>query len=179
MEDLAVAVSRHNARATTSSRDIFCFSQANNIRNYSVALLMRDRMQIQKWNEMIQFTIEAGLIEKWSYVRPDKAETDSDVVARPMKVQHFYGGLFMCFLFLLAAVIAFLLELATHQKTKSENPHRFWRTADWIIDGQRHMLMLHQANNNRKGREKQVPVRKYCDRAPHTRLRRPIGSIKI
>lgn len=178
MDDLAVAVSRQNARATTSSRDIFCFSQANNIRNYSVTLMMRDRLQIEKWNEMIQFTIEAGLIEKWSFVRPDKTETDSDVVAHPLKIHHFYGGLLMCFLFLLAAFIAFFLELVIHQKMKSETPHRFWRTADWIIDGQRHMLMMHRANN-RKGRERQVPVRKYCDRVPHTRLRRPIGSVKV
>lgn len=109
---------------------------------------------------MIQFNIVAGLIDKWSFTRRDKTKNDSDVVARPLAVKHLYGGLLMCFLFLLAAIIAFSLELVIHQKLKGRNPHQYWRTADWIIDGQRHMLILRRANN----RKERIPVRKYCNR---------------
>lgn len=177
MENVAVAASRQNARATTSSRDVFCLSRSNNIRNYSVALLVRENhLRIQDWNKMIQLTIEAGLVEKWSFARRDSAKNDSDVVVRSLAVQHFYGGLVICALFLLAAIIAFILELIIHKQLKSGNPHRFWRTADWIIDGRRHMLRSHRVNNQ-KERMHQLPVRKYCNRMRNIQLRKPLVAI--
>lgn len=172
IEDTAVVASRQHARVTTSARDIFCFSQSNNIRNSPVALLVRDsRLQIQKWDKLIQQTIEGGLIEKWSNERNNNLKMESNAEPRPLGVQHFYGSFFLVSLFLFGAINVFILELIIHRKLKGENVHRLWRTANWIIDGRRHML-LHFNQPKKRKQQWQVPIRTYRSRIVH--LRQPL-----
>lgn len=141
-EDMAVAVSRQYARA--SARKIFCFGKSNNIRNFSVALLMRaNRVQIPEWNQLILRAMQAGLIGKWSSDQGIHVAEEERVIGTALGIDHFYGGLSFCILFLFAAIFAFIFEVIVHRKLQRENRHRFWRTADWVIDGQRHLLKLY------------------------------------
>lgn len=141
--DVAVAMSRQNALATASDRDIFCFNRANNIRNYSMTLLMRrERVHTPKWNRKIQQTFEGGLIGKWLEDLQNKKEKNSDGYIRPLTIEDMSGVFLLCGAVLSAAFIAFVLELIIHHKLKDRNSHRFWRTADWMIDGRRHFLKL-------------------------------------
>lgn len=151
IDDLAVAISRQHARATTSARDIFCFSRSNNIRNYSVALLTRDnRLQLREWNKIIQQSIEAGLIEKWSCARCNKPKMESGAVYNPLECDRFYGGILLCLISMFIATTILILERIIHQKLREENVHRFWKTADWIIDGRRHMLKSFRAKDQKR-----------------------------
>lgn len=131
-----------------SAKEIFCFEKSNNIRNDSVALLMRrGPVRIHEWNELISRIIEAGLVGKWARDQRKRNAEDPQMAGTPMGLQHFYGGFGLCIFFWIIAIIVFILELIIHRKLQGENPHRFWRTADWVIDGKRHMLKLHTASN--------------------------------
>lgn len=174
IEDLAVAVSRLNARAIISDHAVFCFSRSNNIRNYSVSLFAREnRVHIREWNELIQQAIEGGLIDLWSGERRNKSRRDSYVAFRPLKIHHLYG-FFLIGLFLwIAAVSSFILELIIHRKLKCNNPHRFWKLADWLIDGRRHMMKLNRTKNPKQPAHL-LPIRKYVDRIAYPHLIQPL-----
>lgn len=164
-EDMAVAVPRQNAYSTIFSRNIFCFNRLNNIQNYSVALLLHEqRIEIPKWNELIQQCIEAGLIEKWAndyYEQRSQVDRGHVVVIQPLATHNFYGCLVLYGLFWWATVSTFILEIIVHTQLRNRNSHRLWRTIDWIIDGQRHFL-----KNLRKGKAHPpaIPVRTYQSR---------------
>lgn len=131
-----------------SAKEMFCFGRSNNICNGSVALLMRQGpARIHEWNELISRIIEAGLMGKWARDQRKKNAEESQMAGTPMRLQHFYGGFGLCLFFWIIAIIVFILELIIHQNLKGENPHRFWKTADWVIDGKRHMLKLHPSSN--------------------------------
>lgn len=171
-ENLAVAASRQHALVTTSARDVFCFAQSNNIRNQSKALLMRDsRRQTQKWNEMIQRSVETGLIEKWVREHGTNSNIETDSGFRPLRVQDLYGAMLFCAVFLLLAFTAFFLEIIIHNKARSSNPHQFWKTADWIIDGQRKVLKFNRKNH-------QTPIDAHHSRIIHIRARLPLRSTR-
>lgn len=178
-EDIAVAVSRQNALAMTSTHDVFCFGRANNIRNYSKALLMRQsRLQIQEWNEKIQQAIEGGLVEKWLRDLKNNTKIERNVVIRPFKVQDLYAGFLICSVFLLVAIIAFIFEFIIHHKLRGANPHQFWRTADWIIDGQRHSWKIRANRPRNETKQWQVPVRTYCSRIRYPHLLPPLATTR-
>lgn len=104
---MAVAISRQHARATASAREVFCFDNSNNIRNYSVALSMRaNRVKISEWNQLILRAMQAGLIGKWASEQRIDVTEEQRVVGTALGMDHFYGGLSLCVLFLFAAIIA-------------------------------------------------------------------------
>lgn len=140
-EDVSVAASRQNARSTAFAQHIFCFSRANNIRNYTLSLAMReDRLQIQIWNKMIQRTTEGGLIGKWLRDLSNTTINDPVYLIRPINLRNFYRSFIFCLVPLFAAFCTLISELVVHHKLKNDNSHRFWRTMDWLIDGQRHKM---------------------------------------
>lgn len=146
--DVAVAVSRQHVFATISERNTFCFSRANNIRNYYPALLMReDQVKTQQWDRKIQQTIEGGLIGKWLFDLKNKTKIDPDIVIRPMGMHHFYGTFVTCSLLSFGGFLTFILEIIVHHKLKDVNCYRFWRTIDWMIDSHRHMLHVKPIKN--------------------------------
>lgn len=154
-----MAMSRQNALATASDRDIFCLNRANNIRNHSMTFLMRrERVQIQEWNRKIQQTFEGGLIGKWLKDVQNKTRKDSDDHIRPLKLKDIYGSFLLCAAVLSAAFVAFVLELIIQHKLKNGNCHRFWKTADWIIDGRRHYLKLRLKQTNNLEQPLPMPI---------------------
>lgn len=174
-EDIAVAVSRQHARATASARDIFCFDKSNNIQNYSVALLIRNgRLQMQEWNKKIQQIIESGIIGKWMTELENETKIGSDADIRLMGIQDLYGGLMLCFCLLIVATSVFILELIVHYKLKDANSHRYWKSFDWMIDGQSHLLKLRAKHAENREDLLQPPIPIYQSRIRHFNSRQSL-----
>lgn len=143
-EHLAVAVSRQYARTTTSAPKNFCFTKSNNIRNYTVGLLMRaKRVHIDEWNKLIQRVIEAGLIKQWSEnTRYKESARQPELSVIALKPEHLYSTFILTSVALTMSIVVFIFERVIHRNLQDENTHRFWRTADWIIDGKRHKFII-------------------------------------
>lgn len=65
----AVALPRSEAERTHqfASNEMYCFEKAENIRNYSVSLMVRKNFEcMPEVNEIVKQALEAGLIKKWS-----------------------------------------------------------------------------------------------------------------
>lgn len=137
--------------------------------------MCESRLHISKWNELIQQIIEAGLIQKWSRDERIKYMKESGSVFRPLGVQHFYGGLLICLIFFLAAIMAFIAEHIIHRQLRHTPNNRHWRTADWIIDGQRHLFKLNPSGNRNKTLK--LPIRSRS-RVFQTHIRQPLPTTR-
>lgn len=128
------------------------------------------RVRIQEWNRKIQQTIECGLAGKWLKDLENKKKKYTHVGIRPLKAQDFYGALLICLLLLILAILALIFELIVHHKLKNRNSSRWWKNADWIIDGRRHIRITRAEKWNQF---LQVPIRTYQSRVRHFHHIRP------
>lgn len=142
---LAVAVSQKHAmnNPVIPNWKIYCFPNTENIFNYPVSMYMRVGHPLEREiNEITQRTLEAGLLAKWAVDSrmAFKQEARTPIRTKKLTIENISLILFLCGSFLTFAVLAFIAELIVHRRARSPGAGRFWTTADWLIDGDRHFL---------------------------------------
>lgn len=135
-EYLAVALSRLHAENNPriSRSDLFCFSRANNVYTYSVAMPLKlDYELIESISTIIGNLMEFGLIDRWiklsegptirSLVIDVKAQHHEEEHTKEqpngnvvLTMDHIIGALLIMSFGYLLAMIAFLVEQIVHQR---------------------------------------------------------------
>lgn len=129
-EYLAVAVSRLHAQnsPTISRTEMFCFTRANNVYSYSVAVpLSMDFQLIDAINAVIRSAMESGLINRWSKFNIEPATRSLATDGKPLEnenativltVDHIVGALLIMVFGYVLAIIVFLAERVVYWRVR-------------------------------------------------------------
>lgn len=141
-EKLAVAVSKQYVKSIPIQNQIFCFETIERIQAYHKSILIRDdSIFAAVINEAINNLFNSGIIFKWlneyrleELVTTEEARMDDALI----------GIIVLIGAMLIMSCIAFYCEIVTFKKYREENPNNFWKYAEMLIDGKRHLFVLDQ-----------------------------------
>lgn len=134
---LAVATSREHAmnNPVLPKTNIFCFSKANNIYSFSVAMMTKKYFHLlPQMNSIIRRVSEFGLLEKWAkdnsagalklIQETDDGGDDDGLVV--LTIGHITGAMIIMFLGYTVALCAFIGEMIVGKKISSSKRNAFW-----------------------------------------------------
>lgn len=142
-EKFAVAISRQYAlnNLLVLRSELYCFDDKNNIQNYLVSSLVRsDSPQIPKINQIIQYSLEAGLFVKWKSDSESNKQIEyrKDRSVQVISLQHLLVGFILYFIGMTVATGVLILERTVQRKLSTSNGNRFWTIMDKAIDDNRY-----------------------------------------
>lgn len=140
--DLAVGGSRQRILNSQfySASEIFCFDEK--IASFQPTLLMSKGFEFKsKVNQMILNAFEGGLFVKWDRTIQTKQHELKFELVGALSILHYLPVLaFVLAAGTFLALLSFLSERMTFQKTNQQSVSPFWKLSERFFDGKRHYL---------------------------------------
>lgn len=125
--------------------EIFCFSKANNVYSFSVAMMTKKYFHLlPQMNSIIRRVLEFGLLEKWAkdnsaatlkLIQNSENGSDDDDELVVLTVGHITGALIIMFLGYAVAFCAFIGEIIVAKKLSISSANKwFWSFWDKVFD---------------------------------------------
>lgn len=140
-EKLAVAVSKQYVESIPIRSQFFCFETFARIQAHQKSILIRnDSIFIAEINMTIGNLFDSGIMFKWlKDFRLQEAVTNEVEMANALYVIIVFVGVI-----LIMPLLILCFEIVVFKKCREKNTRNFWKYAEWLIDGERHLFVLDQ-----------------------------------
>lgn len=139
---IAVAVSKQFIESIPVQNHIFCFETIEIVQTFQKSVLIRDDLILRaEINNAINNLFSSGIIFKWlTDSRLEKLVTTEEATMDEALI-----GIFVLIgtIFILPFLV-FYCEIVTFKRCRDQNSRHFWKYAEMLIDGKRHLFVLDQ-----------------------------------
>lgn len=119
---------------------MYCFSPAENIYTYTIALRMAKKFEfLPQIDDIVRRLIEAGLFHKWqrdsNMYRIDELQKDDPNII--LTVVHIGGAVVSLLCGLSLAIMVLMVECVAYRKTTHNECCEYWFLVSKFVDGRR------------------------------------------
>lgn len=139
---MAVAVSKQYVESIPIRNQIFCFDTIERIQTRHKSILIRDDFIFRAViNAAIDNLFNSGIICKWLN---DSRVAESLSTEEATMDDALIGIVVLVGAVLIIPFMVLCCEIVTFKKCRQEYPNKYWKYAEMLIDGKRHLFVLDQ-----------------------------------